>query len=558
MNLETDCKLQAEDPEGQAAAMPAVGGFQSSIVNRQSSIPPIVNRQSSILVLALLAITLLLPLWSRARQYPPNVPPPKAAVLPGPALRTLPNGLQVVVIERHSLPLITLRLVVKAGAEADPPGLPGTAQFVVGLLDEGTTSKTALQIAEAIDQVGGTVQTGADWDESYVTLSVLTDHAEMAFDLMADMALRPAFAPAEVERGRKQLLSSLEIQHEDPSYLADAIFDHAVFAGTPYNHPADGTPESVARIGAEDLRRFHLRNYRPSNSILAVVGDISAAEAFTLAEKFFGLWREQGTSALASAPSIENSAPPPIPSRRIILIDKPDAVQTEIRVGNPGIRRDSPDYEALTMANDILGGPATNRLFHSLRSEHGLTYGASSDLVCRRTAGSWVAKTSTRTRETMKAIKLILDEMKRLRDHAPDEAELDTTRSYLTGHLALEFETSEGIATQVLELMVHNLPLEYWNRFPARIQDLSRQEVWERARQFLDSDDALIVLVGDAASFERELRKLGETRIIPLSSLDLGSRDLERPPARVSAHQPLARRMKGNPRLEGRELAAPF
>jgi zinc protease len=489
----------------------------SSIVHRQS----FAGQESALLLLLMLASCA----WGRDRQYPPTVPPPKPVMLPAPAERTLANGLRVLVIERHSLPIITLRLVAKAGAEADLPNLAGTAQFVAGLLDEGTTSRTSLQIAEAVDQAGGVIDTGADWDESYVALSVLADYAGMAFDLMADMSMRPEFDPAEVERGRKQLLSSLEILYRDPSYLADAVFNQAIFAGTPYDHPAEGTPESVRRISRADLQRFHERNYRPGNVILAVVGDIVPAEAFARAEESFGSWK----TATATAPPLESHPQFSSSPRRIIIIDKPDAVQTEIRIGNRGIRRDSPDYDALTMANQILGGPATNRLFHSLRSERGLTYGASSDLVCHQAAGSWVAKTSTRTPETLKAINLILEEMNRLRDHAPADAELDSTRSYLTGHTALEFETSEDIATQELQLMVHNLPLNYWNQFPGSLENIGRQEVGERTRQYLDPDHALIVVVGDAAGFEKDLKKLGETRIIPLPRLDLGAPEDQKP-----------------------------
>jgi zinc protease len=487
-------------------------------LNHQSSI---VNRQS---LRSLLFLVLVLVPYARGRdrQYPPTVPSPTPVVLPAPAQRTLANGLRVVVIERHSLPIVTLRLVARAGAEEDPPNLAGTAEIVAGLLDEGTTSRTSLQINEAVDQAGGVIDTGADWDESYVALSVLADHAGMAFDLVADMSIRAGFDPAEVERQRKQLLSILEILHKDPSYLADAVFNQATFAGTPYSHPVEGTPESARRITREDLRRFYERNYRPGNSILAVVGDIAPANAFARAEESFGSWKnESGSNAAAAAPEIK--ARYSTPSRRVIVIDKPDAVQTEIRIGNRGIPRDSPDYDALTMANQILGGPATNRLFHSLRSERGLTYGASSDLVCHQSVGSWVAKTSTRTAETLKAINLILEEMKRLRDHVPTDAELDTTRSYLIGHTALEFETSEDIATQVVQLMVYNLPLDYWNKFPARIENISRQEVGNRTGQYLDPDSALIVLVGDAASFEKDLKKLGEARIIPLPRLDLGA-----------------------------------
>jgi zinc protease len=466
-----------------------------------------------------------------ARDYPPDVPAPKPVTLPTPAVHILPNGLRVVAIERHSLPVVALRMVVKAGAEADPPELPGAAQFVAGLLDEGTTGRSAQEIAQAIDQVGGTIQTAAEWDSSFVELSVLTDHSDLAFDLVSDMIIRPAFAPAEVERGRKQTLSALELMHEDPAYLADAVFSRVELSGTPYGHPADGTPESIRRLSARDLRDFHARYYLPSNAILAVVGDISADDAFRLAEKFFGNW--QG-SAQSDPPARRSVPSPPVSSvsrdssRRVVVIDMPDAVQTEIRIGNSGIPRDSPDYYALTVANQILGGPATNRLFKALRSQHGLTYGASSDLVCHETAGSWEAKTSTRTPETLKSVQLVLEQMKRLRDHPIADWELDATRSYLNGHMALEFETSQGIAAQVLDLLIHDLPLDYWNRFPERVRDLTAQDVWNTARGRLDPDRAVIVMVGNLAGFRKELKKLGPVRIIPVGRMDLASADLER------------------------------
>ncbi len=457
------------------------------------------------------------------RENPPAVPPPKPVVLPLPVVHGLPNGLRVVVIERHSLPLLTLRLVLRAGAEADSPDLPGTAQMVAALLTEGTTRRKARQIAEAIDSVGGTIDTGADWDNSFATLSVLTDHVEFAFDLLADVVLHPAFEPAEVERQRRQILSALDVAHDDPGYVADTAFRFLVFAGSPYSHPEDGSEESVERLTPDNLRSFHARYYQPLNSILAVVGDISSKDAFGLAEKYFGSWEGRPTAPLSSSALSLSS------SQGIVVIDKPDAVQTEIRIGNPGIPRDSPDYYALSVANQILGGPAANRLFRALRSRQGLTYGASSDLICHRSLGAWVAKTFTRTPETAKSVQVALEQMKRLRDHPITRAELDTAKSYLVGHQALEFETSEGIASQVLDLMLHNLPLGYWNSFPERIQALEANDVWAATRRYLDPERSVIVLVGNAAGFKKDLKKFGRARVIPLESVDFTSPQLERP-----------------------------
>jgi zinc protease len=461
------------------------------------------------------------------RDLPPVVPPPKPLVLPAPEVRVLPNGLKIMVIERHALPFLTLRLVVKAGVEADPPELPGTAQLVAALLDQGTERRSAQAIAEAIDSAGGTIETGADWDYSFASINVLSDHAELAFDLLADMVPRPAFAPAEVERKRQQTLSALEVARGDPSYLADTAFDCLIFAGTPYSHPPDGTAEIMRKFTVEDLRKFHARHYRPSNAVLAVVGDMSAAEAFERSQKVFENWQEKsGSSAPAPTPTIFQKD-----SRETVVIDRPDAVQTEIRIGNAGIPRDSPDYYALTVANQILGGPANNRLFRALRSQQGLTYSASSDLLCLRSAGSWVAKTSTRTAETLKTAQMVLAQMKRLRAHTINDQELESAKGYLVGHLALEFESSRDIATHYLELVVQDLPLDYWNRFPENVRAVGREEVLSAARRFLDPKHNVMVLVGNAADFREDSKKLGPFRVIPLSRLDFASESLEKPAA---------------------------
>ncbi|MBZ5543884.1 MAG: insulinase family protein [Acidobacteriia bacterium] len=465
----------------------------------------------------------LLAAAAAARDYPPEVPPPKPIVLPVPRVLELPNGLKVVVIERRSLPLVTLRLVVKSGAEADAPGLAGTAQLVAGLLSQGTARRSAWEIADAVDSAGGTLETGADWDNSYVALTVLSDHTEQAFDLVADMVLHPRFAREELERRRKQTLSALEVLYEDPSYLADTVFDRLIFAGTPYSHPADGTPETVSQINQANLRGFHAQNYRPGNSILAVVGDVKDDEVSRLAEKSFGGW--QGATGKRGGEPI---LPTATQEQRLVVIDKPDAVQTEIRAGNLAVRRASDDYYALTVANQVLGGPAANRHLKALRTRQGLTYGASSELVCQETAGDWVAKTSTRTAETIRSLNLVLEEMKRLHDDRVSGAELRTAQSYLIGHLALEFETSDDMASQMLELMVYHLPLDYWNRFPEEIQALGAENVSSVTRHYLDRDRSVIVLVGNAGAFKKELKRFGIPVIIPLQDLDLASPDLQR------------------------------
>jgi zinc protease len=397
------------------------------------------------------------------------------------------------------------------------------------MFDEGTKHRSAIDIAQAIDRSGGTFDSNAAWDSSFAELTVLADHTELAFDLMADMAMHAAFAPAEVERARKQTLSALDVLHQDPAYLADSLATQLVMVGTPYGRPPDGTHEAVQLLQSEDLSGLYDREYLPENSVLAVVGDISPDSAFQQAARSFGGW----TSLLPSRADKRGTAPAPsaqsaASGRRVLIIDKPDAVQTEIRVANIGVPRSSPDYLALMLANQILGGPASNRLFSDLRGEHGLTYSASSDLDSYLTAGTWVAKTSTRTAETAKAVGRVLDEMKRMRDHPISMAELQQAVDYLIGHQALDFETSAGVAGQFLDLMTYHLPLDTWSRFPATLRQLTPDDVWQATRRYLDPDRAIIVLVGNSGMFGKEIKKLGPARVIPIGNLDLGSPSLQR------------------------------
>jgi zinc protease len=491
-----------------------VDGTASGIVPRALQFIPI------------LAFLLMAAAGAMGREFPPSIPPPSPVVLPTPAIHTLSNGLKVLVIERRSLPMVTLRLTVKSGAAADPAELPGLAEMVAALLSQGTSRQSAQEISETIDQMGGTIESAAEWDDSFASMTVLSDHTELGFDILADMVIHPTFPAEELDRRRKQTISALEVLRDDPSDVADRVFDLLVFAGTPYGHSLDGTLQSLRRMAPGDLKAFQEAHYRPGNSVLSIVGDISEDEGMKLSRKFFGDWEKgQGKEEASTRPAGEMNG-------GVLIVDKPDAVQTEIRVGTQGIPRTSPDYEALTVANQVLGGAATNRLFKTLRSQEGLAYAASSDLVCNRSFGSWEVKTSTRTSGTAKALETILEQVKGLRERPISGAELNMAQSYLLGHMALEFETPESLSDHLVDLMVHGLPLDTWNRFGERIEQLSTEEVFGATRGALGARENIIVLVGNASGFRSDLKKLGPLKIIPLSDLDFGalSRDAVKGP----------------------------
>jgi len=446
------------------------------------------------------------------------MPPP----LPWPSLRVLANGLKVAVVERHRLPLVTMRLLVKAGAEADPPALAGAAQMVAAVLAQGTRTRSAREIAEAIDTVGGSLEAEADWDSSVITASVLSEHAELGFELLADITVNPVFDAAELERKRRQMRSALAVVEDDPEHLAETAARCLLFAGSRYGHPLDGTSETLRRLTSADLQEFHGRHYRPANSVLVIVGNIPDTEAFRAAEKFFGSWQGR------SPPNSPTHSPAATPRQQVVVVDKPDAVQTQIRVGSSGAPRASPDYYALSIANQILGGPAANRLLKALRSRQGLAYDASSYLLCHRALGAWMARTSTRTEEAARSLETILEEMDRLREHAISRAELETAQAYLVGHLALECESSDGIAAQLGELMIHDLPLDYWSGYANEIRKLTADEVMRVTRRYLDSQRRVIILVGRADSVIPQLRKHGLVRVIPVGRVDFASTSLEK------------------------------
>lgn len=492
-------------------------GFAPPPTAASSAHPPsrlssLVSRLSFFLCVLLITAACL----ARAQQSPPLIPPPEAPQLAVPLTRTLPNGLTVWVLESHNLPVVTLDLAIKAGSEADPQDLPGLAQFEASLLDEGTTRRTAQQIASAIDDAGGSIDTGAEWDDSYASITILSSHCRLAFDLLSSIATRPAFRSSDVERIRKQTLSALDVLREDPEYIADTVIDEEAFRGTPYSHPANGVAESIRRITPEILKRFHARYYRPSNAGLVVVGDIAPERAYDLAQKYFGKWQGREAPALPR-PEIA----PPATGRRVVVIDDPNAIETVIRIANRAVPRNDAAYPALSIASQILGGPAENLLFNTLRTARGLVYGASSELDCYHASGIWEEKTSTRSAETIKVVGLMLDEMKKLRGRTVGPWELENAQNYFVGHMALEFESTQDVADHLVELLVYDLPPAYWNSFPQKVRGLTLRELRDSIRTYLNPKDAVIVLVGNVSKFKQSFNKLGSVRVVSLSDLEL-------------------------------------
>ena len=320
------------------------------------------------------------------------------------------------------------------------------------------------------------VGTGAGSDLSFINAVVMKDSFAFGLDMVSDLARNPAFAPEEIERQRQQILSGLKVSYEDPDYLAGMVFDRLVYGFHPYGRPDSGTPESIASITRDDLVAFHKAWFGANNAILAIVGDVTHEEAFAGAERAFGKW-----GALRSDARPSRSIPPP-PTRRVVVIDRPGAVQTEIRVGNIGLPRRHPDFLALDLAIKILGGEGGNRLHRVLRSERGLTYGASADFNALKDAGDIVAETDTRSEATGEALRLIVDEFWRLQRQRVQEGELADAQDYLTGSFPLTIETPSAIALQVLNAVFYGLDLNELQTYRERVNAVTPDDIQRVAR----------------------------------------------------------------------------
>jgi zinc protease len=437
--------------------------------------------------------------------------------------------MQVITIAQHEQPAETKRLLVRAGPAQDPDRKGGVAYLTSHVLDQGTTTKSAQDIAEQIDLIGGALATGSGADLSFANVVVMKDSFGFGMALLSDVVRNPAFSPQEIERQKEQAISSLRVNSEDPDYVASTVFDRLVYGFHPYGLPGSGTPDTLASVTREDLQAFHRRYFVPNNMILAIVGDVTGDEAITTAEKVFGSWPKADVPA-------PRAIDPPQPTRRVVIIDKPDSVQTEIRVGQLAIPRKHPDFLAWDLAVKILGGEGANRLHQVLRSQRGLTYGASADTEAMKQAGDFVAETDTRTETTGEALRLMVDEFSRLQRERVRGGELADAQAYLAGSFPLTIETPNEIATQVLNAVFYDLPMQDIANFRERVLAITPDDVQRVARQYIKPDRLAIVLVGNARAFVPQLQSVGFTdyEVIPIEQLDLMSATLKRDQRRAS------------------------
>lgn len=433
---------------------------------------------------------------------PPLGPPPKVA-LPPILERHLDNGLRVLVVERHEIPLVDAVLVIGTGPEADPPGKSGVASLVGEMLMRGTPTRSATDIAAQSANLGASVDAGSSWDHSIVSLHVPTATADSAWALFADVALRATFPDSEFARVKRERLTDLVELNDRAPEVADRAFASIIYGQNfPYGRPSAGTEASVQSITADDVRAFRDQHFTPDQSTLIVVCDVSIEAVIAKAQQLFGAWHRGAEIAAASDTSL---TPPALAPTTIYMIDKADAPQSSIRIGAVATTRATPDYFPLEVMNTILGGAFTSRLNENLRETHAYTYGAFSGFGLRRLPGPFVAEAEVVATKTDSSLLQFMHELRAIRDTVPTP-ELRKAKKYLELQLPGELETSRDIAGQLVAVAVYHLPLDYYNTYQTHIAAVTQAQVQSVARRYIDPTHLAIVVVGDRAKIEAPVR----------------------------------------------------
>jgi zinc protease len=453
----------------------------------------------------------------------PEPGPARKANIPATAQKTLANGLRIVVASRRTTPLVTTALYLRSGAEVDPPRLAGLAGLTAGLLDKGTATRIAPQIAEAADSLGGEINTGAAWDSSQVSISVTTPKLGAALDLIADIALHPKFEQEEIDRLRKQSLDNLQLELSEPQGLAALVARRAVFGDGAYGHPADGTLSALPRITRADVVHLHETYYRPDNALLVFAGDVDLDQATRLAEAAFGAWKNPATPLPAVAAAGNKSALAPA-----IVVDLPGTGQAAVTVAHAGIAHDAADYYPGLVANAVLGGGYSSRLNQEIRIKRGLSYGASSALATLRQGGAFVANAQTKNPSAVEVAGLIFGELDRLGANEVSADEFAARKATLAGNYGFSLETTNGLAGRVGGFALYGLPLSELGQWLDKVQAVTPAQTQAFAKTHLGREGATLIVVGDAKQFADALAKTyPKTARYEATKIDFDSADLK-------------------------------
>lgn len=418
---------------------------------------------------------------------------------------TLPNGLQLVVVPTSRLPLVDFRLVARAGSVNDPSGKEGLARLTAELLTQGAGKRTARQIADDIEFVGGSLSAGAGAEQLVVSCEVLKKDLALGVELFRDVIVSPTFAAEEFERKKEEALGQIASDKSEPSVIAENAMTSWFWGDSPLAHPAIGWEKSLQGITRDDVKLFHTRMLTPERSVLVVVGDVQAAALVSQLKTAFAGWKKLG-----EAPTTDPYGPAAaIKGRTVRIVNKPEATQTQIRMMCPSVPRNHPDWYAIQVANTICGSGFTSRLVNSIRVEQGLTYSINSRFQQNRNAGAFRITTFTRNDQLRKCVDATLAEVKKLVDEGPTQAELDKARNYLKGQFPLGLQSPDELAGEIANVEFFGLPQDFIATYPDKIGAVTMADAKRVLKEYFCTDDLKVLVVTNGELAQKALAGLG-------------------------------------------------
>ena len=439
-----------------------------------------------------------------ARAQAPRAGRPRPFEFPPVTRETLPNGLGLLHARQGELPLVTLSLVIDAGGTEEAETRAGLAAMTANALASGTSRRSADQIAWAIESLGIHLEAHAGWDAAYVRMTVPTHRLDEAADLFAEVVRDPVFPADEITRLREQQLAGLLQRRKQPGTLANDAAARAIFfEDVPWSRPLVGMPDTVQALSRDAVAGFHRARYSPRGASLVVVGSIDRAAARALAERCFGSWEGPATSRRTVLVRAASEQP------RVVVVDRPGAVQSEIRIGHVGVERTTPDYFPIAVMNTVLGGSFTSRLNMNLREKHGFTYGARSGFTMRRQPGPFLVQAAVANDVTARAVEEALREIGRMREGGATTDELANARDYMSGVMPLQLQTTAQLASRLDDLVVYDLPVDWFAHYRAGIEGVTAEDVLRVAREHVRPDRFAVVVAGAAEQIAPDLEKLG-------------------------------------------------
>lgn len=452
------------------------------------------------------------------RKEAPKPGPAPTVHLPVPQTFALGNGMKVLVVEEHALPVLSAAVVSRAGSENNPADKAGLAVLTAQVMGEATASRSVEKLAGAEEEIGTRIGVGASMDGATASMTVLTNHTGEGLDLLSDVIQHPAFNASDLDRLRKQRLVGIQQETDSVAAMAQRVGPLLVYGNSAYGRSANGTTESITSLTRDDVTGFYQKHFGPADSALVLVGDVTMKEAHTLAEQYFGKWSGTAEASPALPP-----APAPQPTH-VVIVDKPGAPQTALFAFGVGVPATTADLPAIQVMNYTLGGSFASRINMNLREEHGYTYGASSGFRTYRGAGPFLAGGLVRTNVTGDSATQLMYELKRFPDNPPTEAELTMSKNANVQSLPGAFDTTGSIAGSLASIFLYNRPLDYYATLATRYRAVTSADVARVAREYLHPDQVTIVAAGDRTKIEPQLK---DAKLGPVEVRDINGKKVE-------------------------------